>query len=481
MIISEIDLVRSTSRASFKRFVKEFWLDVPAAAPLRWNWHMDLMCDDLQSAAEAVFENRPTGGDRIWNISPGTSKSTIFSMMFHPWTWTRAPWARHLTLSHTDKLSLDFANKSRALINSEKYQVCFPEIILRDDQDTKGYYANTLGGTRYSVTVGGTSPTGQHAHFITGDDLIDPMKAFSEVELEAANNTWDQMSSRRMPGCWCLISLIMQRLHQDDPTAHSLEKWEDVVHNCLPCTVEWPILPKAWKRYYDKDGFMDQSHLNQKKLDEALKRLGQYGFAGQYGQQPVPLGGGMFHTDDLRLGQLPPNNFKRIVRAWDKAGTASGGAWTVGCKMGIDGDGRFWILDIVRGQWDSFKREQVVKNTAQMDGKHVVVIFEVEPGSGGKESAENSVRNLPGYRIRTYKPGASEGSKQTRADPFSSQVNGGNVYLAPGNWHGTFIDELKHFPNSKYKDQVDAASIAFIFLDRKLIVLGGMPVNSTPR
>lgn len=48
-----------------------------------------------------------------------------------------------------------------------------------------------------------------------------------------------------------------------------------------------------------------------------------------------------------------------------------------------------------------------------------------------------------------------------RAEPYSVQVEAGNVKLLKGEWNRDFIDEHKTFPVGKYKDQIDAASGAF--------------------
>ena len=84
--------------------------------------------------------------------------------------------------------------------------------------------------------------------------------------------------------------------------------------------------------------------------------------------------------------------------------------------------------------------------------------MEQEPGSGGKESAEASIRNLIGFSTYKDRP---QGDKAFRADPFSVQVNEGNVLLLKGEWNQEFIEEYRFFPFSTYKDQVDAGSGAF--------------------
>jgi predicted phage terminase large subunit-like protein len=479
MILTEDQVNASLCKESFKHFVQEHWDEVPGTQPLVWSWHMDIFCDELQYIAELVFQRAKKEHDLLVNVSPGTSKSTIFSILFQPWTWTRMPSARHIYASHTEDLVLDLAVKSRTVVLSEKYRRLFPDIIISEDQNTKGYYRNTLGGDRLSCTVGGKSPMGFHAHFIGVDDPIDPKKALSELEMKSANEYMTHtLPSRKVDKDVSVFFTIMQRLHENDPSNVMLG-WENVRHICLPAKESEHIKPARLKDKY-VDGLMDPVRLSERALAEAEKRLGQYAFAGQFMQNPIPLGGGMFKTARLKYGEPVPGRgmFRGLCRYWDKAGTAGGGAFTAGVLLGEDKQGRFWILSIVRGQWDSAEREQVIKRTAIQDTKEVIVVFEQEPGSGGKESAEASVRNLAGWRVRVHKVGASDGSKVTRADPFSVQVNAGNVYLAEGSWHEDLVDEMRHFPFSRYKDQIDACSGAFLMLTRKQIVIGGMPTHT---
>ena len=160
------------------------------------------------------------------------------------------------------------------------------------------------------------------------------------------------------------------------------------------------------------------------------------------------------------------------LRYWDKAGTSDDGAYTVGLKLGLDLHGDLWILDVVRGQWDSAKRERIIRQAAEADGHAVVIGVEQEPGSGGKESAENTVKNLRGFIVKVDRP---TGDKVIRADAVSAHVNEGVVHAEPGSYLPELLDEIRHFPLSKFKDQVDALSGAFKLLStREIVVKGGM-------
>jgi predicted phage terminase large subunit-like protein len=130
----------------------------------------------------------------------------------------------------------------------------------------------------------------------------------------------------------------------------------------------------------------------------------------------------------------------------------------VGVKIARDREGVFYVEDVVRGQWSALARERIMRQTAEMDGGDVVVGVEQEPGSGGLESAQNSVRNLAGFSVYAEKV---TGEKQVRAMPFAAQCEARNVRLVRGAWNAAYLDELCSFPYGSHDDQVDSSSGAF--------------------
>ena len=157
-------------------------------------------------------------------------------------------------------------------------------------------------------------------------------------------------------------------------------------------------------------------------------------------------------------------DIKKTIRYWDKAATEDDGAYTAGVKMSKLADKSFLIHNVVRGQWSAEVRERMIRKTAEADGKDVRVYLEQEPGSGGKESVEASIKNLVGFAAYADRP---TGDKIRRADPYSVQVNISNVSLLRGDWTQAYKEELEIFPFGTYKDQVDASSAAFNILAAK--------------
>ena len=187
-----------------------------------------------------------------------------------------------------------------------------------------------------------------------------------------------------------------------------------------------------------------------------------YGAAGQLQQRPSPRGGGMFKIDKFELiDRFNPDQVLRSVRYWDKAGTQGGGAFTAGVLIHRMRDKSYVVADVVHGQWSSGIREQRIKQVAELDGSKVRIWVEQEPGSGGKESAESTIRNLTGYTARADRV---TGSKEVRAEPYAAQVEIGNVSILNRQWTKVFLQEHESFPVGKRKDQVDAAAGAFVKL-----------------
>src|SRR5574340_1137791 len=460
-------------RRDFAFFVKEFWNEIDTE-PLIWNWHLDVFCQAVMKVYNRVFQRLPKLYDLVVNVPPGTSKSKIFTVMAPVWGWINDSTLKFINGSYSGDLSLEHADMARDLIKSRRFKLYFPDIKIRPDKDAKGSYHNTARGSRFATSVGGTV-TGMHALVITIDDPLNPRKAASEVELKAANHWMTQtLSTRKIDKEVTVTILVMQRLNQIDPSGELLDKAESgkkkVRHICLPGeifngastvkngkTIHFVKPISLAKRYID--GMLDPKRMGKDVLLELMADLGQYGYAGQIQQQPAPPSGGMFKTDKIEIIDIPPPHcIAEQVRFWDKAGTDKkdnpGSAFTAGVLMARLTNGKYCVLDVVRGQWATDEREDRMKQTAQLDGPNVRIWMEQEPGSSGKDSARGSIKNLAGYAVNAE---PATGDKVFRADPFSVQVNWGNVCMVRAPWNRDYLDELSVFPFGKRKDQVDAS------------------------
>lgn len=467
-------------RRSLFYFIQEFWDVVIREAPV-YNWHIPYICGELEKVAYRVIAQQPKLYDLIINIPPGTTKSTVIAQMFPAWVWiaklpadymdkdvvpikTTGEHCRFITGSYSSALSLEHAEYSRDILRSDKFQLYFPEVEIRHDKDMKSNYKNTKGGTRFSTSVGATV-TGVHGHFIIIDDPVNPGQALSDTERVSANKWMDvTLSTRKVNKEITPTILIMQRLHQDDPTGHLLAKKDKKIrHICLPGDIEYDIKPKKLKRKYTS-GLLDPSRLNRKVLLEMHTDLGSYGYAGQVGQDPRPREGGMFQREWFEIVDVAPAGGTIWVRGWDFAGTSefeakkqsSNPAYTAGVKM-KNVNGIFYVGHVIRFRGSPGAVRKALLNTASQDGTDVLVDGPQDPGQAGKAQAQDFASHLAGYNVR-FSP--ESGDKVLRAEPLSAQAEAGNVKLIRGLWNEDFLDEGAFFPNG-FKDQIDAAARAF--------------------
>lgn len=352
---------------------------------------------------------------------------------------------------------------------------------LKDDARAVKHWETEQGGGLWAAGVGGPITGKGFDLGIIDDPIKNAEEAASETIRRKQKDWFDStFSTREEPDA--AIVVIQTRWHQDDLSGYLLDKeaeepehWH-IVHFEAIKEAEEPEYPESCTVEpdpRDPGEALAPKRYPIEKLERFAKRIGAYFFGALFQQWPSPREGNMFKRDWFELVNTVPANCHR-VRYWDKAGTQDGGAFTCGVLIAHDPTKRiYYIEDLVRGQWSAGQREKIIRQTAQLDAKQykqVDTYVEQEPGSGGKESAENTIKNLAGFNIRADRP---TGDKTLRAEPLSAQSEGGNVKVKAAPWAKDYLDRLCMFPNGTYKDDVDASSGAF----NKLVLMGPAKVK----
>ena len=447
---------------SLWEFVRAAWHVLEPAHPFVDNWHIGAICELLEAVTLRQIQNL------LINIPPRHLKSLLVSVFWPCWEWgpRLRPDLRYINSSYASNLSIRDNVKSRTLIQSGWYQAQWGSVFrLRDDQNVKVKFENYHGGFRLASYVGGGTGEG-------GDRLIcDNPNNVTDVESDTIRNStnewWDlQMYNRITNVKTAARVMIMQRTHQADLSGHVLETggWTQLK---LPtrfvaskrCTVTYAEGTKTWTDPRKKDGEL----LNPALWDEEAiyleeKRLRTFGFSGQHQQEPVPKGGGQFQRVWFKVVEELSTDFIELVRFWDTAATEGGGDWTAGVKMGRRRDGDVWILDVKHKQFSSGKVDELIAETATLDGPHCYVREEEEPGASGKTVTQARARKLFGYN---YKGIRATGSPSIRCEPFSAACEAGIVYVRKAPWNEAFLDEVCNFPRASHDDQTIAAAGAF--------------------
>ncbi|MGJ8524061.1 hypothetical protein R84981_002778 [Carnimonas sp. R-84981] len=446
---------RELCSRSLSAFVRRAWPVLEPGQPYIHGWHVDAICEHLEAITRGEINRL------LINIPPGTMKSTLTSVFWPAWEWGAKglPHTKMIGASHEQGLAIRDTRKMRNLVKSEWYQRLWP-ITFTSDQNQKTFYENDSTGFRQASAV--ASMTGKRGDRIVWDDPHSVEAALSDAHRETALRVFQETLPTRLnnPDRSAIV-IVMQRLHENDVSGYILENDLGYEHLCLPMEFEPERRCSTSLGFSDprkEDGeLLFPERFSRETVERDKKVMGALATAGQFQQRPAPRGGAFFEWQSVGYVDAAPK-LTKIVRFWDKAGTDGGGAYTAGVKIGAGVDGNFYILDVVRGQWSAAMREKTIRATAEGDGRLVSHWIEQEPGSGGKESAEATIRNLAGFSIKAERP---TGDKAVRAEPLSVQVESGNVFLVRAEWNQAFIDEMKTFPVGKYKDQIDAAGGAF--------------------
>lgn len=437
---------------SFSYFVKRAW---PHIIPDRliWNWHMDAICDHLQALATGgIPSNR-----LLINIPPGTSKSTLVGVMYSAWLWGPGgqPWHRYIGAAHEQGLAVRDNRLTRELITSEWYQRLWP-LRLQGDQNEKLYFENERRGFRQACAV--ASMTGRRGHTIGLDDPLSPEKAHSDVEREKALRVLaETIPTRLNDPATSAIVIVMQRLHERDPSGYVLSEGLGYEHLLIPMEFEPARRVHTcigWTDPRTEDGeLLFPERFPAHVIERDRKALRAYAWAGQMQQRPSPAGGGLFKDEWWQYLDVPPPLEYRTIYADTAQKTGQENDYTVFQLWGKSRTGQAVLLDMIRGKWEA---PELVTQARAFWNKHrgdgvPLRAFKVEDKVSGTGLIQTLKREgLPMIGIQRDR------DKVTRAYDAAPFIESGNVILLRNCPHlSDMLAEASAFPNGAHDDTLD--------------------------
>lgn len=464
-------------------FTEQAWPILEPDASFLPNWHLNLIAEHLEaiSAGELV--------KLIVNVPPGTMKSLLCSVIWPVWDWIGNPGRRFGTASHSQSLSTRDSVKSRRLIQSEWFQKHYGNIFqLTSDQNQKTRYENNRTGFRMALSVGGA--TGERFHIRIADDPhnIDDIDSdiIREGVIDWARYTWSQrVADPKKP----YEVVIMQRLHERDLTGYYLELG-GYEHIMIPMEFEsdrkFHTVIGTDPRTKEKE-LLFPDRFPREVVDAEKIKLGEFGAASQYQQNPSPSSGGIFKKKWLRFWKYPglelspvltkdeegnviecqvidlPETLAGLLQSWDMTFTnTTDSDYVVGQIWGWLAADRF-LMDQYRDRADFVK---TVKAFADLTAKW--------PKARGKfiENKANgpAVISLLRSQISGIIPIEPHGDKVARAKAVSLDFASGNVYLPHPSifpWVAKLVERLTLFPNVEYDDEIDSLSQGLLILSTR--------------
>ncbi|TDR84490.1 phage terminase large subunit [Enterovirga rhinocerotis] len=433
----------------FLTFTQRCFAELHGGEPLPVSYHLELMAERLHNVLEGKIRRS------VINVPPRHLKSIMASVAFPAFCFGWRPTIQIICVSYGQDIADKHARDCRTIMNTKWYRDLFG--ITLTGQRAQELVAST-GGVRYATSIGGTL-TGRGADIIIIDDPHKSDEVLSEPSRRSVidwlqNTAYSRLNDKKTGR----IVLVMQRLHEEDLAGAALAQggW-DLLR--LPAIAEQDeefklstyVNSRCLRRR--KGEALDPIRQPLETLAKLRAETGEYNFASQYQQAPVPASGGMvkrawFRT--YRPAELPPH--LEIVQSWDTASKAGEfNDYSVCTTWGIAGN-KAYLIHVHRDRHEYPSLKRAVREQQQIHRASVVLI---EDKSSGIQLAQELFHE----GLRAVQRYSSQIGKFERMHAQTGVIENGLVLVPESEpWLDAYLHELTLFPRGKHDDQVDSTS-----------------------
>jgi predicted phage terminase large subunit-like protein len=466
----------ATGPGSLAAFVQQFWPLLEPGNPLEWNWHLDLICRELEKVARG--ETR----DLVICVPPGFAKSLLVSVLWPAWWWLHEPHKRFLTVASVEGLAIRDNGRMRTVVESEWYRrlVLYMEEehgikawdLSHDHNRARDFENDPHKGLRQCFgIVGGV--TGHRGDGLIIDDphQVNDVLGDPSAVQEKMDQAWhrvnvvlgDRVISRKR--AWRVV--IMQRLHEQDVAGRILAQGK-CTHIVLPMRFDpdhpykHPEDPRREAGELLSPQIADEPEVveGEQKLDVVPGQK-----EAQYGQRPIRAGGLLYKLAWMLRRydwdpQRPDTRMDRILGTVDTTFKSTRTSAYVSIQVwGIQGTKRY-LLDEVYARLDYVECRQVMRDLYEKWHMSLFLVEEKANGPALIRELQDEIPCVVGFNPDGY------GDKYLRAQLVAPVWMAGNVLLPEPQWLptvGDFVAHLCGFPGIG-KDRMDSMSQLFLFL-----------------
>src|SRR5215813_3142615 len=283
---------------------------------------------------------------------PGSAKSTYVSVLLPSWYLAANPTHSILAATH----NVEFAERwGRRVRNDIATDANVLGISLSEDSKAAARWSLTSGGEYYGVGAG-VGISGFRANLGVGDDLFGSREDANSDTVRQKRWDWyvDDFSARLKPGAKRI--LMNTRWHEEDVAGRVLGQIERKLIKgrvvSIPAIAEDndPLGRKPGEYLWDEPNDYNYGAFLRARQRETSPMM----WAALYQQRPAPEEGDYFKADWLKTYEIvSPRETLKVYGASDYAVTADGGDFTCHLVIGIDPEGRMYVLDLWRKQASS--------------------------------------------------------------------------------------------------------------------------------
>lgn len=426
------EAVKEYCNRKFYNFFKFFWRQVEASE-FEDNWHIEMVCNELQKRFELYKDNEQNESllqDLIFNLPPGCSKSLIVSVFFPAWCWLIEPSTKIISYSYSYKVAEELSGKSLRLLMSEQYQsICNFKLTSTAVSNIK----NNKYGQRFVTSTGGAI-TGIHADIIIGDDPNSPQS----INSQAARNEAERFVREILPSRKTSIKrsysiTVQQRMHNEDVT------------NCLlkignPKVISVAAINEKGESFFPAR--FPVSVLNNKKIE-----LGSSSFMAQYMQITQDEEGGIIRKNWL-IEAMTDNKPQTYFLDSAYGGSKADDNAILGCyKLGNN-------LVLQSLELNKFEFPKLIKWLQDNIPANSKIYIE---GKASGKSVIQTLKEQTNFNILEVQP---KGSKLERKHSASPYFESGRVIINSAIKHKQDLVEQLVFDNTAHDDALDVVTMA---------------------
>jgi len=475
-MISDADYLNAECRENLDAFTCKSFTILEPTTTFEWNWHIECIAEHLQAVWDGEISKL------IINMPPRSLKTHTTSVSFAAWLLGKQPTIQLMLTSFKSGLAEKMTRKTRSILQSQWYQQCFPT-RLSEELNRQYYFETTEKGQYFSSAM--SNVTGEGCDIQICDDPLSPDEALSDqVRVTTIETIRGTLFSRFNDPRKAKFVLNMQRLHDDDPTGNLLRE-DGWYHLKLPAEAKarsyhYKVRGREWNL---KEGdLLFPKRFTPEVLSNARALLGEYAYAGQYLQEPVPIGGGLIKLEWCQYygaGSVKPKEMNLVILV-DPAGGDEDekqkkdkkSDWTAMVVVGLAPDNNYYLLDIVRDRLNPTERIDILfalhRKWNGLTGKSPKVGYEkYSMQSDTHYIAKKQKQDAYHFPLITV---AGPKSKTTRVSRLVPDIQNGRwyfpnsiIYVDDEGRKWDLIQELlnveiKTFPMSKFDDMLDALS-----------------------